>query len=49
MSVPPTKEEAEVLRRVLEAVRRIKHGYVQLTVQDSRVVQIDRTEKERLA
>lgn len=46
---PPTREEAELLRRVLDAVRRIKHGYVQLTVQDSKVVQIDRTEKERLA
>ena len=45
---PPTPEEAAVLRRVLEAVRRIKHGYIQLTVQDARVVQIDRTEKERL-
>ncbi|HEY3107147.1 MAG TPA: YezD family protein [Chloroflexota bacterium] len=46
---PPTPEEAALLRRVLDAVRRIRHGYIQLTVQDARVVQIDRTEKERLA
>ena len=47
-TAPPTPEEAALLRSVLDAVRRIKHGYVQLTVQDARVVQIDRTEKERL-
>jgi hypothetical protein len=45
---PPTPDEAAVLDRVLDAVRRIRHGYVHLTVQDGRVVQIDRTEKERL-
>ena len=41
-------EEAEVLGKVLQAVRQIKYGYVQITIQDGRVVQIDRTEKQRL-
>jgi hypothetical protein len=34
--VPPNEEEAAVLCHVLEAVRRIRHGYVQLMVQDAR-------------
>lgn len=41
-------EEATVVEQVLEAVRQIKFGYVQITIQDGRVVQIDRTEKKRL-
>ena len=44
--ISPT--EAEVLSKVLQALRQIKHGYIQVTIQDSRVVQIDRTEKQRL-
>ena len=43
-----TEEEAEVLGKVLDALRQIKFGYVQITIQDNRVVQIDRTEKQRL-
>lgn len=45
---PPTPEEEAVLRRILHAVRQVRHGYVQVTVQDTRVVQIDRLERERL-
>jgi hypothetical protein len=44
----PTREESAVLSRVLVALRQIRHGHLQIVVQDSRVVQIDRTEKERL-
>lgn len=44
-----TQEEAEVLDKVLDALRQIKFGYIQITIQDNRVVQIDRTEKQRLA
>lgn len=44
-----TIEEEIVLKEVLKALRDIKHGYVQLVVQDSRVVQIDKMEKVRLA
>jgi hypothetical protein len=43
-----TLEEEEVLGKVLEALRQIKFGYIQITIQDNRVVQIDRTEKQRL-
>ncbi len=41
-------QEVEVLEKVLEAIRQIKFGYVQITIQDAHVVQIDRTEKHRL-
>lgn len=42
-----TKEEAAVFGEVLKALRQITHGYIQLVVQDSKVVQIDKTEKVR--
>jgi len=43
-----TPEELGVLEQVLHAVRSIRHGHVQVVIQDARVVQIDRTEKVRL-
>ena len=43
----PNSEEARVLQAVLESIRRIKHGSVQIVVQDSVVVQIDTVEKKR--
>lgn len=43
----PTREEEVVLKEVLKALHNIKHGYVQILVQDSRVVQIDKMEKVR--
>ncbi len=42
-------DEDKVVRAVLEAIRRIRHGSVQVLVQDGRVVQIDTVEKTRLA
>ena len=44
----PTHAEAIILNQVLHAVRRIRHGQVQLHIQDGKVVQIDQTEKLRL-
>lgn len=44
-----SSEEARVLASVLEAVRQIKFGYIQLTIQDGQVIQIDRMEKQRLS
>lgn len=45
----PTQAEAALLQEVLYAVRRICHGQVQIHIQDGRVIQIDHTEKYRLA
>lgn len=43
-----TPAEKRVLLAVLTAMRRVRHGYVQVVLHDGRVVQIDRLEKERL-
>lgn len=43
-----TPAEKRVLQAVLAAMRRIRHGYIQVVLHDGRVVQIDRLEKERL-
>lgn len=47
-SILKDSAEKQLLLRVLDAVKSIKYGYVQITIQDSKVVQIDRTEKIRL-
>ncbi|HKS90442.1 MAG TPA: YezD family protein [Tepidiformaceae bacterium] len=44
----PSDADWTVLREVLAAIRRVTHGSVSILVQDSRVVQIDTTEKRRL-
>jgi hypothetical protein len=43
-----TVEERTALEEVLRALRRVKHGHVQVIVQDGRVIQIDTTKKKRL-
>jgi len=45
---PGRPEDREVMQRVLEAIRSVRYGQVQIIIQDSRVVQIDTTEKVRL-
>jgi len=42
------ENERKLLFQILEALRSIRYGYIQIIVQDSRVVQIDKTEKIRL-
>lgn len=41
-------EDDEVLQQIVEAISSVRHGHVQIVIQDSRVVQIDKTEKVRL-
>ncbi len=41
-------QDRVLMLQVLEAIKGIKYGYVQITIQDSKVVQIDRTEKVRI-
>ena len=45
---PGPPEDGEIIRKILEAVRSVRFGQVQIIIQDSRVVQIDKTEKVRL-
>ncbi|MBI4300602.1 MAG: YezD family protein [Chloroflexi bacterium] len=44
----PESHERPILDEVLRAIRRVRHGYVQVIVQDGRAVQIDTMEKKRL-
>jgi hypothetical protein len=52
MQNPPVQElrpgEAQVIRLILHAIREIRYGSVQIVIQDSKVVQIDKVEKIRL-
>ena len=41
------ENEKKLICQILEALRSIRHGYVQIIIQDSKVVQIDKTEKLR--
>jgi hypothetical protein len=43
-----TVDERNALEEILRALRGVQHGYVQVIVQDGRVIQIDTTEKKRL-
>lgn len=44
----PQPEEARLLRLILRAIREIRYGSVQIVIQDSKVVQIEKVEKIRL-
>lgn len=43
-----TSAERAVIVEVLASLRRLRHGTIQLAVQDGKVVQIETTEKKRL-
>ena len=47
-TAPMEAGERTVLREVLDAMRRVRHGQIVLSMQDGRVVQVDVTEKKRL-
>jgi hypothetical protein len=46
---PPQTPQGLPLEEIQEAVKSVRYGVVQLIIQDGRVVQIDKTEKIRLA
>ncbi len=43
----PLPDEAEVVRRILRALNGLEYGSVEIIVQDSKVVQIERTQRSR--
>ena len=45
----PAAAEAAVLEEIRKAIHSLRFGSIQVIVQDGRVVQIDKTEKIRLA
>ena len=42
-------ENDEIVEQIVKAISSMRYGHVQIVIQDSRVVQIDKTEKVRLA
>ncbi len=42
-------DEAEIVRRILRALSGLEYGSVEIIVQDSKVVQIERTQRSRFA
>ena len=42
------KNEREILLEITGLMKNIKYGYIQITIQDGKVVQIDKTEKFRM-
>lgn len=43
------QENDEIVEQIVKAISSVRYGHVQIVIQDSRVVQIDKTEKVRLA
>lgn len=43
-----SSREQAILAEVLGAIRKLRHGYVQVIVQDGKAIQIDTMEKKRL-
>ena len=41
-------EETQVMRLILRALREIRYGSIQIVIQDSKVVQVEKLEKIRL-
>jgi hypothetical protein len=46
-SLPAVTDEAEVVRRILRALSGLEYGSVEIIIQDSKVVQIERTQRSR--
>jgi hypothetical protein len=45
----PAPDEVEVIRRILRALAGLEYGSVEIIVQNSKVVQIERTQRSRFA
>jgi len=41
------QEDSEIEREILNTLHRIRYGSVEITIHDSKVVQVERTEKVR--
>jgi len=45
--IKSAQRERELLHEIQSAIKSIRYGHVQIVIQDSKVVQIDKTEKVR--
>jgi len=43
-----TKDKEGLLERIYQAIHQVKHGSVQIHIQDGKVIQIDRLDKIRM-
>ena len=48
-AAPSSSPPPEIVEQILQAIQKVRHGTVQIIIQDGRVVQIDTTEKTRVA
>lgn len=48
LKINDQNDKDKIAEQILKALKSIRYGYVQITVQDSKVVQIDKVEKFRL-
>ena len=48
-NLAPAPDEAEIVRRILRALADLEYGSVEIIVQDSKVVQIERTQRSRFS
>jgi hypothetical protein len=48
-NIPSLTDEAEIVRRILRALADLEYGSVEIIIQDSKVVQIERTQRSRFA
>jgi hypothetical protein len=42
-------DDDDIVEQIVKTISSVRYGHVQIVIQDSRVVQIDKTEKVRLA
>ncbi len=48
-NLPALTGEAELVRRILRALAGVEYGSVEIIIQDSKVVQIERTQRSRFS
>ena len=48
INIREKKEEEQLIPQIFKALKSIRYGYVQITVQDSKIVQIEKVEKFRV-
>jgi hypothetical protein len=48
MSFKQNQNIKEILKEIIESLNDLKYGEIKITVHNSRIVQIDKTEKTRL-
>jgi len=48
LNINNEEDEGKIVEEIIKTLKGIRYGHVQITVQDAKVVQIDKVEKFRL-